>query len=161
MLQSVDVLGDGNCLFRALSVGLYGDETHHSQLRQHIASHLASNYASLFEVDSSSSVDTESVASCVRHVERVNTEAGQESIVSAADYLQRPIHLYKFVTPPGVTPDVYMPRARKAVHPPIAIAFYEPGHYRAVINIRPPVAPTPTLRACQPQQLSKPDVQDF
>ena len=33
-LEVVDTLGDGNCLFRAVSVLLYGSEEHHAQLRE-------------------------------------------------------------------------------------------------------------------------------
>lgn len=108
---------------------MYGDESHHLELRMRTAAHIAHNYASLFGI---SSADTASVISCARRIESVGTEAGQESIVTAADLLQRPVHLYKFVTTPGCSPEIYSPRICKAIYAPIAIAFYNPGHYRAV-----------------------------
>ena len=40
-LKSINVCGDGNCFFRALSMSLYGDESAHAQLRTSIAQHLA------------------------------------------------------------------------------------------------------------------------
>ena len=35
-----DVVGDGNCLFRALSDQLYGDESHHVELRAMTVAHI-------------------------------------------------------------------------------------------------------------------------
>jgi hypothetical protein len=140
-LQAVDVIGDGNCLFRALSVGLYGDESHHLQLRQDTATHLSLHYTSLFTMAgvSTADFDLDSVGSCVKRIQQANTEAGEKSIVAAADFLRRPIHIYKYVKPPGNSPTVYPPSSGPAVHSPIALAFYEPGHYRAVKPIITPV----------------------
>jgi hypothetical protein len=133
-LQSVDVMGDGNCQFRAMSVGVYGDESHHSELRMRTASHMALNYQSLFKTSDTSLNDTEKVNMSVNRIKRDKEEVGQETILTAADLLQRQLHIYRFVTPPGTTPEIYSP-INKPVYPPIALAFYEPGHYRAVKSI--------------------------
>ena len=37
-LYAAHTIGDGNCLFRALSDQLYGSDAHHAQLRQDICS---------------------------------------------------------------------------------------------------------------------------
>lgn len=59
--------------------------------------------------------------------------AGEEALLAAANYLNRDIHVYKYVSVPEASPDVY--HATFATkHPPIAVAFYEPGHYQAVFS---------------------------
>jgi hypothetical protein len=40
-----DAVGDGNCLFRALSLGLYGNQNHHAQLRQEACNAFDSSHA--------------------------------------------------------------------------------------------------------------------
>jgi hypothetical protein len=134
-LQAVDVIGDGNCLFRSISICMCGDQSLHTELRQRTATHMAANYASLFNSSGMSSVDASSLRNCVSRIERANTEVGEECILTAADLLQRPVHVYKFVQPgsSGTTPTVYAPTTCAAVHAPISIAFYEPGHYCAVM----------------------------
>jgi hypothetical protein len=134
-LQAADVIGDGNCFFRSISVGICGDQSLHTDLRRRTATHMATNYASLFNTTGMSSVDAESVHRCVARIERANTEVGEECILTAADLLRRPIHVYKFVKPgsSGTSPTVYAPTTGTAAHAPIALAFYEPGHYCAVL----------------------------
>ena len=44
-LTTRDVVGDGNCLFRCLSFGEYGQEERHSALRREITNHLLSEMA--------------------------------------------------------------------------------------------------------------------
>ena len=44
-LTTRDVVGDGNCLFRCLSVGDYGHEERHSAIRTEITNHMLSEMA--------------------------------------------------------------------------------------------------------------------
>ena len=37
------ILGDGNCLYRAISLGIAGNEDHHEALRQMIVEHMDSH----------------------------------------------------------------------------------------------------------------------
>ena len=38
--RPVQVIGDGNCLFRALSIGLFGDESQHERVRRETCAYL-------------------------------------------------------------------------------------------------------------------------
>merc|ERR1719393_560509 len=52
--EEVRVDGDGNCQFRALSLGLYGSEDHHADVRANIVQHLRENpetYSAFMEPD--------------------------------------------------------------------------------------------------------------
>jgi hypothetical protein len=68
-LQSIYVIGDGNCLFRAISVCVYGDETYHSQLRKHVTSLLSSHYATIFKVPYVFPVDKLTIYNCIKGIE--------------------------------------------------------------------------------------------
>ena len=63
------------------------------------------------------------------------TWAGEESIVAAADYLHRPIHLYKYCSSSDMLPVIHSPKNNNIKYSPIFLAFYEPGHYKSVINV--------------------------
>jgi hypothetical protein len=39
-MKIVDVSPDGNCLFRAMSVLLFGDQTHHNDIRNKVCDYL-------------------------------------------------------------------------------------------------------------------------
>merc|ERR1712232_1135940 len=41
--EAHSVIADGNCQFRALSVGLFGDQEKHAQIRQHVVAQLKAN----------------------------------------------------------------------------------------------------------------------
>ena len=56
--------------------------------------------------------------------------AGEECIKAAADFLKNDIHLYVFVA--NISPTVNSPATDSARHQPIAVVFYEPGHYCSV-----------------------------
>ena len=47
--EEVPTQGDGNCQFRALSLGLYGSEDRHAEVRANIVQHLRENAVSYFQ----------------------------------------------------------------------------------------------------------------
>jgi OTU-like cysteine protease len=116
-------MGDGNCLFRALSVCLYGYEHDHGILRKSIAKHMEE-----------SMVLTELSDEAVRkHIIDVGTDGrwvGEDVIICAADFLQRDINVY--IAADSYSPIVYSPRSGTVTSDALRIVFYEPGHYRAV-----------------------------
>ena len=62
------------------------------------------------------------------------TRAGEECI-AAADYLHCPINLYKYFSSSDMLPVIYCPKDNNIKYSPIFLAFYEPGHYKSVINV--------------------------
>jgi hypothetical protein len=132
-LYTVDVRGDGNCFFRALSVSLYGNETHHEELRTSIGDHLLHNYVSIFELAAHMMpTDYESARQCADNIRRNETWVGEDAILTAADFLQRDILIYISAKN---SPLIYSPASNSNVSslPPIRAVFYEPGHYCSVV----------------------------
>ncbi len=135
-LRTVDVISDGNCYYRAVSVNLYGDEAQHCRLRLAIADHalqLADAGEDLLGV-SSCNID----ASTRRQIENMRIErtwAGEEAIVSTASYLRRPVHIYTYASNCDLLPLMYSHPKCDDGAIPIRLAFYLPGHYRAVVPI--------------------------
>ncbi len=133
-LRAVDVIGDGNCYFRAVSVCLYNNESCHLALRKSIVNHileLASTGNALPGV--SMDVEDPSVRQELDRMMRSGTWAGEDMIAATAAFLRRPVHVYTFTSMCDASPLIYPSPAQQTadVHP-IRVAFYLPGHYRAV-----------------------------
>ena len=39
-LHTSDVIGNGNCFYRAISVSLHGNQSKHTEIRQYVAKHV-------------------------------------------------------------------------------------------------------------------------
>lgn len=124
----VDVTGDGNCYFRAISVALYGDELHHVELRSKIAQHIATNgniiFANFCKHD-----DSALFKSLALNTSISGSWPGEDVIKASAHYLQRQVFIY---TASPTSPLIYEPIANLAE--PLRLGFYEPGHYQAVVS---------------------------
>jgi OTU domain-containing protein 3 len=129
-LKLVNVQGDGNCWFRAVSVNICGHENQHSELRRLIANHMPRCKA-LRDLSGS---DVETMRKCQQRASAMMRDkvwAGEDVILAAADYLQRDIHV--FIAAEQASPLVYS--AGVTALPPVRIAFTEPGHYQAVLDM--------------------------
>ena len=92
---------------------------------------------------------------------RDTTEVGKDVIAATAEHLQREIHLY-FASVIG-SPRVFFP-SLESFGPwfsPFLIAFYEPGHFKAIAKIQdaqPATSPTsissPTVSSSTPSSTS-------
>lgn len=135
-LMAVNVVGDGNCFFRALSVILYRNEDKHLWLREAIVQHVLQ----LADADHAlpginMDVADQTVRQQLENQRIVGTWAGEDMIVAAADFLKRPVHIYTFTTQTCSSPLVYSPVNGGTVSTPLCLAFYLPGHYKAVCSI--------------------------
>ena len=134
-LMSVNVTGDGNCFYRALSLILHGNEDHHTELRRSIADHLTRNYNCIFNV--SDNLTHSGNISIEQHIQRMRLDgvwAGEEAILAAANFLQRELHVFKYITSAVASPAVYTPASGSCLGSPLRIAFLEPGHFHAVFD---------------------------
>ncbi len=134
--MAIDVLGDGNCLFRAASIGLYGTESSYDLLRQQVASFIES-YGILRGVTSTSPDDGASLSEHVKNMRTSGVSVGEDTIVALADICCRDIHVYMAST----NTLVYHQSEGLPIASPLRLAFFEPGHYMAVVDI-PPSATT-------------------
>jgi hypothetical protein len=132
-MRAVNVAGDGNCYFRALSVCLYNNEEEHLKLRQSIIKYI------LQSVERGEAlpgiimdVTDASVLRELDNLKRDGTEVGEDVIVATAAYLHRPVYVFSFNTATDAVPLIYQPaQCLPNIHP-IRLAFCLPGHYQAV-----------------------------
>ena len=146
-IYSVNVAGDGNCFFRAVSFNLFGDEYQHSELRKVVCNKMLYD-ADVTAASDASPADSDFISVIHSHIASMGrdiTEVGEDVIAATAEHFQREIHLY-FASVIG-SPRVFFP-SLESFGPwfsPILLAFYEPGHFKAVAKIqdaRPAISPT-------------------
>ena len=139
-LHSRDVTGDGNCYFRALSVCLFGHEGEHWLLRQNIVEQISTPGSILAGVTiSDDDLHSEAVRGHLAQLKKNGTWAGEDIILATAIHLKRNIHIYSGTG--KSSPLVYSAPDSAAVNlPNIFLAYYEPGHYKAVVGLSSPPA---------------------
>lgn len=96
-LYRAHIQGDGNCLFRSVSFGLYGTEDHHYALRELAVNHIQENLDDfrfyLYGENGLPMTDTETTR-YLNNLRQLGTFAGQESILA----LSRVLNLNILVT---------------------------------------------------------------
>ena len=111
--------------FIALSVCLYGHQCNHDNLRKSVAAYIRSLAA------------TATADKRVALIQRADVAAKdgvwitEDIILAAAEYLHRIINIY--ISAKQFSPLVYSPSFGSNCES-IVVAFYEPGHYMAVVK---------------------------
>ena len=128
-MASFDVIGNGNCFYRAVSVSVYSDQKNYIDLRQSLA-----QFVSLpCQSDCISSANYDSLRQLTNDIRKDGSWAGEDIILSTANFLQQPLHVYyASCTSPPLVYASELSFASQAV--PVLLAFYEPGHFRAIFN---------------------------
>ena len=127
-LRVVDVAGDGNCFFRALSIGMVGHQNNHMAIRQSVAIHVASQF------DCGTADDLLARRQRTADIMIGGTWVEEDIILAGADCLKRDIQVFKHIEANGTSPKIYTPLSGPAAYSPLIVAFIEPGYYRAVQN---------------------------
>jgi hypothetical protein len=128
--MTVDVNGDGNCFYRAACYGLHGSDAFHAELRQELADYVVqqgSVLGGLVSAANNSLMFSKYVQALLTNGECV----GEEAVVALANMCVREVRIYSA----HVDPLVYMPVSGSVTGPPVSLAFFEPGHYRAVVPV--------------------------
>ncbi|MES1908094.1 MAG: hypothetical protein MHM6MM_001096 [Cercozoa sp. M6MM] len=121
----VDMRGDGNCLFRAVSFLVYGDQAHHEVVRRSCVgymrceSHFFRNY-----VDSDSEADFDTYCNAM---ERSGAWGGHVEIQALSELYQRPVHVFAYSTTPLHT----FSAGLQAVTP-LRLSYHCRSHYNAI-----------------------------
>ncbi len=118
----IRVEGDGNCLFRALSVALYGHPEKHASLREMAVRELRQH---IHEFRAYGVTDPYLV-----HMARPGTWGGGIEILAIARLFQRRIHVYSSVFTNGATHTTFGQEA--AGGPDLYLYFKGYGHYEAI-----------------------------
>jgi hypothetical protein len=132
-LTSVDVMGDGNCFFRAACLVLYGDDNRHVTLRHDVAAHIEREGAILGGVADVSPDDGETFLMHVQSLYANGTPVGEDAILALANICHRIVVIHLA----DVAPQPYSPADGDIRGSSVNLAFYEPGHYRAVLPVSP------------------------
>jgi OTU domain-containing protein 5 len=160
-LEMVEQEGDGNCLFRAVSLQVYGSADNHAEVRERCMDFMARNeeHYSNFVAIGSRETDADAVpvaraASAFQdYVARkriIGVHGNHAEIQAISELFNRPIEVY---TPPEVDgksdqadPSPLQPMNFHAEYktndPPIRLSFHDGNHYNAVID---PLVPTAGL----------------
>ena len=132
--RKIPTNGGGDCFFRALSIVLYNNQSHHRELRTSIIKYISehreiSQFACLgFSTDAEESVD----AYCKRmsksqHGRHYGEYADEFVIVGASEYLKRPIHIISS----GYT---YRGMYGSKYNTPVIYIHYAKHHFTALSN---------------------------
>jgi hypothetical protein len=146
----VDVQGDGNCLFRAVSLAINGDESHHAALRASVASYIEQHHNVLDGVTDISPDDGYSFSQHLAALRTDGTAVGEDVIFALTAVCQRDIYVYTAYAKPLT----YHSNCT-GKNAPIRVAFFEPGHYKAVI-VDCPIFPQSTSDSKSSMQCGDP-----
>ena len=124
-LTSINVSGDGNCLFHALSVSFYGHKFNYSFLRSTVAQHI---------LDHAACVATKDAKACRKLANTVAQEGrwvGEDVLPFAAICLKVDIQLYLAID--SMSPILYSSGLPGCTT--VMTAFYESGHYNTLKTV--------------------------
>ena len=131
-LQRHRIVGDGNCLFRAISYGFFGTDEEHASLREMAVQEIIANP---HEFDNHFLEPNENRQDELRRLQQDGQWAGEECIWALRRVLDIPIQVtYNNADNTVVSTDQYGDGPQKAV---IHI-IYRPGHYDAVVETETP-----------------------
>lgn len=119
-LTTINVLGDGNCFYRAACYGLHGCGTWHADLHRRNAEYVM-QAGSLLEGLVSAANNTELFSKY--YVEAMLTDGesiGEEAVVALFNVCKREVHIYTA----HVGPIVYKPINADVSGEPVSLAFF-------------------------------------
>ena len=88
-LQTINVIGDGNCFFQAISVCGYSNQSRYKELRANVASHmLAEGKKIVARINLAGSGD-DSIRKSADVIKSDDSWVGEDAILAAADYLRQ------------------------------------------------------------------------
>ena len=134
-LDMVEMDGDGNCLFRAISLSVYGDATMHSQVRRSCMDFMdreADHFRSF--------VADEDFDEYIARKRLDGMHGNHTEIQAMSELYNRSIEV--FVPKNGIEPINIFHSEYKSADAPIRLAYTDSNHYNAVID---PLLPTAGL----------------
>ena len=131
-LKLVDVAGDGNRLFRAAALLLEGSEISHASLRQRVANHKEASGNIFGGLATESPDDGISFIEHIKCLRTVGCSVGENAIMALESVCNRDVIV--FIA--DAEPLTYSPPNSLCKVAPLLLAFYESGHYQAVLPAR-------------------------
>lgn len=154
--EMIEQEGDGNCLFRAVSLQVYGSADNHSEVRERCMDYMAQNeehFSDFIAVSSDDEViipqDKKSMTAFQVYIarKRVSGVHGNHTEIQAlSELFNRPVEVY---TPESLCADSKTLQPMNIFHeeyktsdPPIRLSYHDGNHYNAIID---PLVPTAGL----------------
>ena len=143
-LEIVEQEGDGNCLFRAVSLQVYGDAEQHQEVRERCLDFMERDpeHFAPFVVDDDEKDSNKKdafAAYCARK-RHDGVHGNNPEIQAISELYNRPVEV--FVPERGATPLNIFQTAYKTTDAPIRLSYHDGNHYNAVID---PLVPTAGL----------------
>lgn len=134
-LEMVEQAGDGNCLFRAVSLQIYGDASMHAEVRERCMDFMAANEEHFGEF-----VTGETYVEYIARKRLDAVHGNNPEIQAISELYNRPVEVY---TPDrgGVPLNIFHEEYGTA-DMPIRLSYHDGNHYNAVID---PIRPTAGL----------------
>jgi hypothetical protein len=151
-LEIVPCQGDGNCLFRAVSLQVYGDAEQHEEVRekccdfmerdpQHFAPFVATTGAEDANYGAGDATTTNSAFfEYIRRKRQTGVHGNNPEIQAVSELFNRPVEV--FTPERGATALNIFQTAYKCSDVPIRLSYHDGNHYNAVID---PLVPTAGL----------------
>lgn len=119
--------GDGNCLFRALSDQLFGDESHHSEIRQNIVNYVEEHgdHFAAFVGEFGETFDQ-----YLNRLRQDGVYGGDIEITGFADYYNKAVVIYQ-----ADSLYVIQPRESTKVQGSVHLAYHTWEHYSSVRKV--------------------------
>lgn len=134
-LELAEQEGDGNCLFRAVSLQVYGDATNHGEVRRRCLDFMARD-----EPHFSSFIIDEPFREYIQRKRRDGVHGNNPEIQAISELYNRPVEV--FVPDNGAKPINIFHEEYKTADAPIRLSYHDGNHYNAVVD---PLLPTAGL----------------
>jgi hypothetical protein len=134
-LEVVEQEGDGNCLFRAVSLQVYGDSDSHMDVRRRCLDFMAKDEAHFAPF-----IQNESFHSYIRRKRKNGVHGNNLEIQAISELYNRPVEV--FIPKNGSEPINIFQSDYKTSDIPIRLSYHDGNHYNAVID---PLLPTAGL----------------
>jgi OTU-like cysteine protease len=155
-LELVDQEGDGNCLFRAVSLQVYGSAENHGEVRERCMDYMARNEEHYSDFIASTGIDevilpsdNGTVSAFQGYIarKRINGVHGNHIEIQAiSELFNRPVEVYTPSTCVGdnlqMQPINIFHEEYKTSDPPIRLSYHDGNHYNAIVD---PLVPTAGL----------------
>lgn len=127
--------GDGNCLFRAVSLQVYGDPSMHSQVRNQCLDFMERDKEHFAQF-----IPDEDFDSYIQRKRQDGVHGNNPEIQAISELFNRPIEV--FSPDSGATPLNIFHAEYKTDDAPIRLSYHDGNHYNAVVD---PLVPTAGL----------------
>ena len=130
--EIVEQEGDGNCLFRAIGLQVYGDASMHMEVREKVVCYMQQNEEHFGEF-----VVDEEFEDYIERKRRFGVHGNNPEIQAVSELFNRPIEVYSPRS--GAKPLNIFHKEYNTKDAPIRLSYHDNNHYNAVVD---PLNPT-------------------